>query len=73
MRGAKVLSLVVEMFNIRFIDSLNFFPMKLANLPKTFGIEELKSSSLQQERKRELRGPHSASALLQFQRHESKR
>ena len=43
MRGAKVLSLVVEMFNIRFIDSLNFFPMKLANLPKTFGIEELKN------------------------------
>ena len=42
MRGAKVLSLVVEMFNIRFIDSLNFIPMKLANLPKTFGIEELK-------------------------------
>ena len=39
MRGAKVLSLAVEMFNIRFIDSLNFFPMKLANLPKTFGIE----------------------------------
>ena len=30
------------MFNIRFIDSLNFIPMKLANLPKTFGIEELK-------------------------------
>ena len=41
MRGAKVLSLTVEMFDIRFIDSLNFFPMKLANLPKTFGIEEL--------------------------------
>ena len=42
MRGAKVLSLTVDMFNIRFIDSLNFFPMRLANLPKTFGIEELK-------------------------------
>ena len=41
MRGAKVPSLTVEMFNIRFIDSLNFFPMKLTNLPKTFGIEEL--------------------------------
>ena len=36
MRGAKVLSLTVDMFNIRFIDSLNFFPMRLANLPKTF-------------------------------------
>ena len=44
MRGAKVMSLTVDMFNIRFIDSLNFFPMKLANLPKTFGIEELKKN-----------------------------
>ena len=42
MRGAKVLSLTVDTFNIRFVDSLNFFPMRLANLPKTFGIEELK-------------------------------
>ena len=41
MRGAKVLSLKVELFDIRFIDSLNFLPMKLASLPKTFGIEEL--------------------------------
>ena len=41
MRGAKVLSLTVDMFNIRFVDSLNFIPMRLANFPKTFGIEEL--------------------------------
>ena len=41
MRGTKVLSLTVDMFNIRFVDSLNFIPMKLANFPKTFGIEEL--------------------------------
>ena len=41
MRGAKVLSLTVDMFNIRFVDSLSFIPMKLANFPKTFGIEEL--------------------------------
>ena len=41
MHGAKVLSLTVDMFNIRFVDSLNFIPMKLANFPKTFGIEEL--------------------------------
>ena len=41
MCGAKVLSLKVELFDIRFIDSLNFLPMKLASLPKTFGIEEL--------------------------------
>ena len=41
MRGVKVLSLTVDMFNIRFVDSLNFIPMKLANFPKAFGIEEL--------------------------------
>ena len=41
MRGAKVLSLSVDMFNIKFIHSLNFIPMKLANFPKTFGMEEL--------------------------------
>ena len=41
MRGGKTLSLKVPMFNIKFIDSLNFIPMKLANFPKTFGIEEL--------------------------------
>ena len=41
MRSAKVLSLKVELFDIRFIDSLNFISMKLANFPKTFGIEEL--------------------------------
>ena len=41
MRGGKTLSLEVSMLNIKFIDSLNFIPMKLANFPKTFGIEEL--------------------------------
>ena len=41
MRGGKTLSLEVPMFGIKFIDSLNFIPMKLANFPKTFGIEEL--------------------------------
>jgi hypothetical protein len=41
MRGAKVLSLSVPMFKIKFIDSLNFIPMRLADFPKTFGIEEL--------------------------------
>ena len=32
---------IMRMFKIQFIDSLNFIPMKLANFPKTFGIEEL--------------------------------
>ena len=41
MRGIKTLNLKVPMFGIKFIDSLNFIPMRLANFPKTFGIEEL--------------------------------
>ena len=30
MRGAKVLTLSLDMFKIKFIDSLSFIPMKLA-------------------------------------------
>ncbi len=41
MRGAKIVTLTVPMFNIRFVDSLNFIPMALANFPKTFGLDEL--------------------------------
>ena len=41
MRGAKVFSLYVPMFDIKFIDSLNFIPMRLANFLKTFGIDEI--------------------------------
>ena len=40
-RGAKSLSLTIPMFNIKFIDSLNFIPMALAKFPKTFGQDEL--------------------------------
>ncbi len=42
MSGAKIVTLTVPMFNIRFIDSLNFVPMALANFPKTFGLDELR-------------------------------
>lgn len=38
--GAKILSL--ELPSIKFIDSMNFFPMALANFPKTFGLNEPK-------------------------------
>ena len=38
--GAKLLQ--VQHDRIRFIDSLNFFAMKLDNFPKTFGIQQLK-------------------------------
>jgi hypothetical protein len=41
MSGAKIVTLTVPMFNIRFIDSLNFIPMGLAKFPKTFGLDEL--------------------------------
>ena len=40
-RGAKSLSMAIPMFNIKFIDSLNFIPMSLAKFPKTFGQDEL--------------------------------
>ena len=40
-RGAKSLSMTVPLFNIRFIDSINFIPMSLAKFPKTFGQDEL--------------------------------
>ena len=40
-RGAKSLSVTIPMFNIKFIDSLNFIPMSLAKFPKSFGQDEL--------------------------------
>ena len=41
LNGAKIMSLTVPMFNIKFIDSLNFIPMSLAKFPQTFGMSEL--------------------------------
>ena len=41
LRGAKILSMTIPMFNIKFIDSLNFIPMSLAKFPKTFRKTEL--------------------------------
>ena len=41
LRGAKILSMTIPMFNIKFIDSLNFIPMSFAKFPKTFGETEL--------------------------------
>ena len=40
-RGAKSLSMNVPLFNIKFIDSINFIPMSSAKFPKTFGQDEL--------------------------------
>ena len=40
-RGGKSLSMMIPMFNIKFIGSLNFMPMSLAKFPKTFGQDEL--------------------------------
>ena len=39
--GAKCVTLTIDMFNIKFIDSLNFIPMSLAKFPKTFAQPEL--------------------------------
>ena len=41
LRGAKILSMTIPMFDIKFIDSLNFIPMSLSEFPKTFGMTEL--------------------------------
>ncbi|KAJ8019010.1 putative DNA polymerase [Holothuria leucospilota] len=40
--GAKVMTIELLRNRMRFIDSVNFLPMPLANMPKTFGIHELK-------------------------------
>ena len=39
--GAKCVTMTIPMFDIKFIDSLNFIPMSLAKFPKTFGQPEL--------------------------------
>ena len=41
LRGAKILSMTIPMFDMKFIDSLNFIPMSLSKFPKTFGMTEL--------------------------------
>ncbi|XP_072033428.1 uncharacterized protein [Amphiura filiformis] len=41
MNGAKIMSITVPGPDIVFKDSLNFFPMPLSKLPKSFGIKEL--------------------------------
>lgn len=41
--GSKIMYLHVERgLNIRILDSLNFLPMKLAAMPKAFGLHEMK-------------------------------
>uniref|UniRef100_A0ABM0LX65 DNA-directed DNA polymerase n=1 Tax=Saccoglossus kowalevskii TaxID=10224 RepID=A0ABM0LX65_SACKO len=41
MNGSKVMQLYIRRADIKFIDSLNFLPMTLSKLPKSFGIDEL--------------------------------
>lgn len=40
--GLKIMHLSVKDYKIRFIDSINFFQMPLAKLPKTFGLDQTK-------------------------------
>ena len=42
LNGAKIRSMELEAAEIKFRDSLNFLPMPLKALPKTFGLTELK-------------------------------
>ena len=42
MNGGKAMMIRIKEMSIRFIDSLNFFPMPLSKLPKAFGISECK-------------------------------
>ena len=42
LNGAKMMSMELEEAEIKFRDSLNFLPMPLKALPKTFGLTELK-------------------------------
>ena len=64
--GAKILSL--ELPNIKFIDSMNFFPMALSNFPKTFGLNEMKKGFFPHffntQPKPDLRGVHARKILL---------
>ena len=42
-RGAKIINLHIQnRLNIRFLDSLNYLSMPLSQLPKSFGLRELK-------------------------------
>ena len=40
--GSKIMYMHIQKINMRFLDSLNFLPMPLAKLPKSFGLEEMK-------------------------------
>ncbi|XP_018568461.1 uncharacterized protein LOC108908806 [Anoplophora glabripennis] len=40
MRGTKLI--LMELDNLKFLDSLNYFPMALSKLPKAFGLTQLK-------------------------------
>ena len=42
LNGAKIMSMELEATKIKFRDSLNFLPMPLKALPKTYGLTELK-------------------------------
>ena len=40
--GSKIMYMNIKKLNMRLLDSLNFLPMPLGNLPKSFGLNELK-------------------------------
>ena len=40
--GSKIMYMNIKKLNMRLLGSLNFLPMPLGNLPKSFGLNELK-------------------------------
>ena len=40
--GSKIMYMKISYLQMRFLDSVNFLPMPLSALPKSFGLEELK-------------------------------
>ena len=41
MNGAKLLYLQIKQLKLRFLDTMNYFPMALSKVPFTFGILDL--------------------------------
>ena len=56
---------IAKQLNLTFLDSLNFLPMKLSDIPKAFGLEELSKGyfphNFNRKENQSFRGPYPAS------------
>lgn len=64
--GTKVMYMhIAKQLNLTFLDSLNFLPMKLSDIPKAFGLEELSKGyfphNFNRKENQSFRGPYPAS------------